>query len=118
MAQKLRPGKVDVVGDEELTVTVISAGTKHSWYPGLMTPGDKATVRVQAGMSSMKIMSLLGDDPDEDLIAVVIWMARCQAGETVTLEEVMETRIVDLGFEVSNAPVEADHPLPEGEPSA
>jgi hypothetical protein len=50
-----------------------------------------------------------------DIIATLAWIARCQAGEKVTLSEVSEgiTYATDLdAVEETEAPVGDDHPLP------
>jgi hypothetical protein len=116
MATAPTPGRVSDAGPDELSVMITLDGTKHAVYPNLLTAKDIAAVRAQAGMSVRKLVELAGDDPDIDVIAALVWVARCQAGEKVSLSDVSDGITYESKLEVAEqeAPLDDDHPLPEG----
>jgi hypothetical protein len=115
MASAPTPGRVLDAGPDERTMSFVLDGTKHVLYPALVTAKDEAAIRAQAGMSFRRLQELAVEDPGVDIIAALAWIARCQAGEKVTLSEVSEgiTYGTDLdAVEETEAPVGDDHPLP------
>lgn len=113
MAHAPTPGRVHDAGADEATVTLSLDGVQHVLYPNLLTAQDLGAVRGQVGMSLRKLIECAQDDPDLDIIAALIWVARCQGGESVTFDEVAAgiTYQSKLDVAESSEPVSADHPL-------
>jgi hypothetical protein len=113
MAQAPTPGRVGSSGTDELTITITVDGDPVVVYPNLLTAKDIAAIRAQSGMSVRKLVELAQEDPDVDVIAALVWIGRCQAGEQASLSEVSQgiTYQSKLDLDSSNAPVGVDHPL-------
>lgn len=89
-------------------------GGDFTLYPNLVDSAGARAVREQTGMSYRKVLANLEDDPDIDLVAVLVWVARCQAGEKINFDEVAASIDYNSKIDVqtSDAPLEVDHPLP------
>lgn len=59
-------------------------------------------LRRATGMSFNQVMNLVQTDPDSDVIAAFIWIARRLAGEQIDVDDVVVTyaQILDDGFDV------------------
>lgn len=66
-------------------------GTVYTVRPADMTALDSQELRRQTGMSLRAVMVAAQDDPDLDVVASLVWLARRQAGErTLAFAEVAE----------------------------
>lgn len=69
-----------------------------------ITPRLARELRRETGHSFMRLLSLLAEDPDLDLIAEAIWVTRRIGGETVDLDEVaLDYASLDEGFDIELA---------------
>lgn len=89
--------------DEGMRVTV--DGDVFEVRLGDVTPALAAEVRKNTGMSFMKLMQTLSDDPDIDLLTVFEWLARRVRGEDVELWQVEFTYgdAAEDGFDITAA---------------
>jgi hypothetical protein len=56
---------------------------------GEITPALARSLRDTLGYSARKLVELIGTDPDIDVLAGIVWLARLQRGESkVTYDEV------------------------------
>lgn len=62
--------------------------TPYTVRVGDVSPRLARELRRETGYSFNRLFELLEEDPDVDLIAAFIWLARRVAGEQVTLDEV------------------------------
>lgn len=69
-------------------VRVVIDGDEFVVRVGDVTPALAAELRRHAGMSFMKLMNSLSDDPDVDLLTAFEWLARRVRGEDVAFEDV------------------------------
>lgn len=86
--------KRDAALDEGLRLTI--DGQEYVVRAGDLTALDSRELRRQVGMSFTGLMSAFQSDPDIDLIAAVVWLARRIKGEVVTYEAVAG----DMGYDV------------------
>ncbi len=86
--------------DAHISISV--DGTVYTMRPSELSAVDGAKVRAQTGMSLRSLLSAAETDPDLDVIAAVVWLARRQAGEKITFDEVAEA----IGYDAKIAPVE------------
>lgn len=79
-----------------------------------------ARLRREAGYSFNRLLELLAEDSDLDVIATLVWLSRIVRGEDVTLESVLESigyaQLMDDGFTVEQIqhPEELADDDPEG----
>jgi hypothetical protein len=78
--------------DEGVKLTL--DGEEYVLRVGDVTPALAREVRNVTGHSFMRLISMLGEDPDIDVIAEAIWVARRVRGDEVDLDDV----IVDYGL--------------------
>jgi hypothetical protein len=122
MATAPRPGKVTARDEDEKSITVKIDGTPYTVYPNLVPARDAIAIRLQVGMPLAAVLDKMGDESqaDVDLIAALVWVARCQAGERIDFLTVAD----EIGYETELAfdnpdteegetPIPEDHPLPE-----
>lgn len=107
------PGRVSSAGADEHSIVFQIDGADFTLYPNLVDSAGARAVREQTGMSYRKVLANLEDDPDIDLVAVLVWVARCQAGEKINFDEVAAgidyTSKIDV--QTAEQPVGDDHPL-------
>jgi hypothetical protein len=106
-----RPSKVQTV-DAELSIVIDVDGASHTLFPNLLTGQDTRAVREQTGMSLRRLIECAQDDPDIDVLAALVWIARCQAGETVDVDHVAAQINYQTKFDINQAlsAVPGDHP--------
>jgi hypothetical protein len=113
MAKAPTPGRIHSPGANELSVKITIDGDAYTLYPNLLTADGVRAVREQTGSSVRKLITMAEDDPDIDIIAALVWVARCQAGDDVDFATVAaaisyETK---LDIEELETEMDADHPL-------
>jgi hypothetical protein len=99
--------------DERPHITVSVDGVKYSLFPQELSARDTTDVRRATGMSFRFLMEAAGKDPDLDVVAAVVWLARRQAGESVTFDEVANAIGYDANIENVTDPVEPEPDSPE-----
>jgi len=100
MATAPLPGTSRRAAADEVTLTVKVDGTPHTFRPTEMTARLVGDLRRATGMGVNGLMQLaIGDDPDIDILAAIVWMARRQAGEAVTYETVADSITYDSDLE-------------------
>lgn len=108
MATAPKPRK-DTAATDEVTIGV--DGQPYTLRLGEMTAALVRELRAETGRSFTTFMGDLGgSDPDLDVIAVIVWLARRQAGETVTLAD------VEAGLTYGNVDLTAPPPVEVGDP--
>lgn len=112
MATAPTPGRVNASGPDTFSITVIVDGVRHTLYPDLITGADAAAVREQCGYSVRKLVTLAQDDPDIDILAKLVWIARCQAGDRCDLAEVAAAISYrsDIDVDAGETAIPDDHP--------
>lgn len=78
-----------------------------------LTAKDSAALRRQTGMSTRLLLSAASTDPDLDTVAALVWLARRQAGDEVTFDDVAEEIGYDADIESVEEPAEEDPDSPE-----
>lgn len=78
-------------------------GESYEIRLGDVTSTVTRELRRTTGMSFNELMRLTTVDPDSDVIAAFVWMARRLAGEQVDIDDVIVTysQLLDDGFDVS-----------------
>jgi hypothetical protein len=106
-----RPARA-TAADAELSIVIDSDGVSHTLFPNLLTGQDTRAIREQTGMSLRRLIEYAQDDPDIDVLAALVWIARCQAGETVDLAHVAAQINYQTKFDINQAAsaVPGDHP--------
>lgn len=107
--------KRDASLDEGLKIAI--DGTEYEVRRGDLTALDSRELRRQVGMSFVAVIRECGTDPDIDLIAAVVWLARRVKGEIhLTYNDVA----AEMGYDVLDTiefgeagPEEADAADPE-----
>lgn len=81
------------MSDEETGKVVVTVdGADYTLNFADLGPRDSSAVRRATGMSLRAIMQAARDDPDVDIIAVLVWRARVHDGEPLlTLDDVHDT---------------------------
>lgn len=82
-----------------LTITI--DGTEHKFRPSDVSAVQAGEVRKATGMSFKAILQMAMADPDIDVLAALVWMARRQAGEDVSYEEVAKS--ITYGTDVTTS---------------
>lgn len=114
MATAPRPGAAKEKETEAATITVNVDGTPYVCRPAEVTARIAGDLRRQSGLSVRGVMAAAGEDPDLDTIASLVWIARRQAGEYVTWDEVADgiTYTSDISSS-DEAPTDEDPDSPE-----
>lgn len=95
MANAPRPGVGRRADADTLTVGVRVDGTDHVLRPNEVTARQAGMLRRETGFSFRRLMVEAENDPDLDVIAAFVWLARLQAGEDVSYATVADA----LGYE-------------------
>ena len=119
MAKAPVPGSYerDAAGNvkpKDPSVTVIVDGTKHTARIGEVTARMASEIRRETGMSSRALFAAAGDDPDLDIVAALVWIARRQNGEpSIAFGDVLDEIGYDSEIEAADIPAEEDEDSPE-----
>lgn len=95
------------------TLTIDVNGKRYTMRTSEMTARDAAMLRKQTGMSARLLLSAAATDPDIDVIAAIVWLARRQTGEDVTFDEVASEIGYDLEIQLAAEPAGEDPDSPE-----
>lgn len=108
-AQAPRPGAARRADAENTSITIkVDGKAVGTLRPNELSAKDAALLRRETGMSLAGVLRAGMADPDIDVFAAMVWLARRQAGdETVTFEEVAEEFTYDRDYEQSEDPAEA-----------
>lgn len=87
--------------EQGLRITI--DGEAYTVRLGDVTSTMTRELRRATGMSFNQVMNLVQTDPDSDVIAAFIWVARRIAGEKVDVDDVVVTytQLLDDGFDVA-----------------
>lgn len=104
----------DAALDEGVRITLDGV----TWYVlrvGDVTSTLSRELRANAGYSFNRLLEYLTDDPDCDVIAAAIWMARRIGGEVVAFDDVQVSyrQLLSDGFDIATPgadPEDADSP--------
>ena len=99
--------KTDSKRDDALDagVRMTVDGTPHTVRMGDVTPALARELRRETGMGFTRFMDTIATEPDVDLVATFVWLARRINGEHVDLDDVGVTyhSLLDEGFDVELA---------------
>lgn len=111
---KDRQKRAEAVAGEGVAITV--DGVKYVVREGDLSAADVAAMRREVGLSFMGVLKAAKADPDVDIIAAVVWLARRVEGERdLTFVEVAETIGYDSEIEAVS---EGDEPESGSSPEA
>jgi hypothetical protein len=99
--------KRDAALDEGLKLTI--DGAEHVVRAGDLTALDSRELRRQVGMSFTGLMQAFASDPDIDLIAAIVWLARRIRGEALLSYDDVAG---EMGYDVLDR-IEFAEPEPE-----
>lgn len=77
--------------DAEITIRL--DGSAYTLRAGEVNALDASMLRRATGLSVQGLFSAAATDPDIDVIAAVVWMARRQAGETTLMYETVARQV-------------------------
>lgn len=112
MATAPRPGAGLRAEAENTAVTIKVDGEIYTFRPTEVTARQSGAVRSATGRSLRSVLETAEDDPDIDTIAVLVWLARLQAGERkLSYAEVAESITYGVQVEsVDDEPEDDDSP--------
>lgn len=92
--------KQDAALDEGIRMTL--DGEVYELRVGDVTSTLTRELRARSGMSFNRLMETVTTDPDTDVIAAFIWLARRVAGEDVAFDDVTITyrQLLEDGFDI------------------
>lgn len=80
---------------------------------------DILTLRKKTGFSVQRVMDLFQEDPDNDLIAIVVWLARRQGGErTLQLDDVLRSITYATELDITTGTEDANESLDPDDPES
>lgn len=95
-------------------IPLLVDGVRYEFRPGDVSGKQTGLLRKQAGMSVQAVMKAASDDPDLDIIAAIMTLARWQAGEDITFDEVADsisyTSTIEIGESEDDQADEDDSP--------
>lgn len=106
MATAPRPGVSRRQEAEKAHITVLVDGETYTLHPGELSALDSAALRRETGMSVRLLLEAAGKDPDLDVVAAIVWLARRQRGDSVSFDEVAAAIGYDTKVEALDEPVE------------
>lgn len=98
---------------------IILDGVAYEVRAGDLNGLTAARLRKECGYSFNRLLELLSEDADLDVLGALVWLSRIVKGEHVSLAEVLEgigyQQIIDEGFDVEliQEPEEVDPTDPE-----
>ena len=98
---------------------IILDGVAYEVRAGDLNGLTAAKLRKECGYSFNRLLELLSEDADLDVLGALVWLSRIVKGEAVSLNEVLEgigyQQIIDEGFDVEliQEPEEVDPTDPE-----
>lgn len=108
MAEAPRPGAARRADAENTVMSLkIDGKTAFTLRPNDLSAKDAAALRRETGMSLAGVLRAGMEDPDLDIFAAMAWLARRQAGEDVSFEEVAAEFTYDRDYEQSDDPADA-----------
>ncbi len=113
MATAPRPGGTRREEAAKASVTITVDGVAHTFRPVEVSANMIGQLRRATGMSLAECMEAAQKSPDLDVLAAMVWLARRQAGEAITYDEVADALTYDTELEVDDAEPEEDPSLPE-----
>lgn len=115
MASAPRPGSTSNANAQKDPAVTITVGGNPPLVMRFkdITARQASTLRKATGLSVQGIIAATEEDPDIDAIASMVWLARTQNGEDVTVEEVLDG--FSYGTEVTIDNVDDADPEEEGE---
>jgi hypothetical protein len=87
-------------------------GSVHTVHVGELCALDAKDLRRQSGLSLAATLKAAQEDPDLDVVAALVWLARRQRGEDVTFDDVAGELGYDAVIEAAE-PEKAEDILPE-----
>lgn len=109
MATAPVPGAAARAAAANTSMRITIDGVAYVFRPGDVTGLMTGELRKQSGMSMQAVMKAATDDPDLDVIAAIVWVARQQAGEAaVTYAEVAGGMSYLSAIEVTTDVIEVD----------
>ena len=90
------PGKKKNTADVVVSLTV--DGNTYEIRPSEIDGRLAMQIRRATGASLRSLLEIAGDDPDIDVIAALVWVARRQSGEDVEFDDVAAT--ITYGSEI------------------
>lgn len=104
-------------GDGGTVITVKVDGVPYTLHTADLGPLDTLAVRQAAGMSLRQVLANAQADPDIDVLAVIVWLARRHAGEpALSFADAVEELSYDTDYDVEEegaTPAEEDGDSPE-----
>lgn len=76
-------------------VRITLDGVPYEVRAGDLTAVHTRLLRKEAGYGFARLLDLLEEDPDLDVIGTLVWLARTLNGDRVTIDEVL----ADIGYE-------------------
>lgn len=113
MAQAPRPGAGRRAEAEATTITIKVDDETYTVRPSELNAKLAGQLRKESSMSVRSVMVAAGEDPDLDVIAALVWLARRQRGEDVSWDEVAEAISYDSDFGATDEPEPEDADSPE-----
>lgn len=78
---------------EEMHIRVKLEDTVYDFYPMRLTPLDVSAMRRETGFTMPKLFEAVQAEPDIDVLAVLVWLARRTAGERMLKFETVANTI-------------------------
>lgn len=108
-----RPGVGRRAEAAEVKIVVKLDGEVHVLRPAEVNAKQSGMLRRQAGMTLGGLMDAANENPDLDVVAMLVWLARLQAGDDVTFDEVAEAITFESDFAMGD-----DDDAPEEDPTS
>ena len=97
--------------EQDLGISIRVEGTDYTVRHGDLTSLDTMALRRETGLSFMGLLSAFETQPDIDLIAALVWLARRIEGERMlTFADVAREIGYDIDIEVLDDPTEESDP--------
>lgn len=110
MATAPRPGGSKT---DELTITVKVDGDPFTVRPNEVSAKMVGQLRRVTGFSLQSLMAAAGEEPDLDVIAALVWLARRQQGENVSYDKIADSLTYESDIEPGDEPAPEDPDSPE-----
>jgi hypothetical protein len=114
MAQARRTAGAKTKNDKSPGMQIEFDGQTYIVRQSDMTGQDARALRQEVGMSFQGLLKEMQADPDIDLIAAFIWLARRINGDSVSYDSILDSigydSAIDVSLEGKAAPAEDDSP--------